>query len=181
MPISSNYSLKRHALEKEDFTRYLGVELQSNMSWNRHMDQTIKKATSILGFLHCNLRVSNEGTKSAAYFSMVRPILEYSSTVWSTYTKDYTHKIEMVQRRAPRYVTNRYKNASSATSMLEPLKKESLEARRAKHQLTMLFKIIHDIVDIPDNDYLTPASAIEKSYIFINILLLKVFLTDYFH
>ena len=49
-----------------------GVELQSNMSWNRHMDQAVKKANSTLGFLRRNLRVSNEQTKSSAYFSMVR-------------------------------------------------------------------------------------------------------------
>ena len=86
---------------------------------------------------------------------MVRPILEYSSTIWSPYTKDYIHK--MVQHRAARYVKNRYRNTSSVTSMLEHFEWEFLEARRAKHQITMLFKIIHDLVDIPANDYLTPA------------------------
>ena len=50
-PISSNYSLKGHTLEMEDSTSYLGVELQSNMSWNKHMDQTVKKANSTVGFL----------------------------------------------------------------------------------------------------------------------------------
>ena len=117
----------------EDSKRYLGVELQSNISWNRHMDQTVKKANSTLGFLRHNLRVSNEKTKSAAYISMVRPILEYSSTIWSPYTKDYIYKIEMVRRRAARYVTNRYRNTSSVTSMIEHLEWETLETRRAKH------------------------------------------------
>ena len=145
----------------EDSTRYLCVELQSNMSWNRHMDQTVKKANSTLGILRRNLRVSNEGTKLAAYFSMVRPILEYSSTTWSRYTKDYIHKIEMVQRRAARYVKNRYRNTSSVTSMIEHLEWESLKAMCAKHQLNMLFNIIHDLVDIPANEYLTPASLFE--------------------
>lgn len=120
-PISSAYTVKGHTLDMEDSTRYLGVEMQSNMSWNRHMDQTIKKANSTLGFRHRNLWVSNKETKSTAYFSMVRPILEYCSTVWSPCTKDYIHKTEMVQRRAARYVTNRYRNTSSVTSMLEHL------------------------------------------------------------
>ena len=120
-PISSNYSLKGHLLEIENSTRYLGVELQSNMSWNRHMDQTVKKANSTLEFLRRNLRVSNKETKSAACFSMARPILEYSSTIWSPCTKDYINKIEMVQRRAARYVTNRYRNTSSVTFMIEHL------------------------------------------------------------
>ena len=105
-PISSSYTLKGHTLNMEDSTRYIGVELQSNMSWNRHMDQTVKKANSTLGF-HCrNLRISNKQTKSAAYFSMVRPIIQYCSKVWSPHTKEYVSKVEMVQRCAARYVTN---------------------------------------------------------------------------
>ena len=162
-PISSSYTLKGHALQMEDSTWYLGVELQPNMSWNRHMDQAVKKANSTLGFLRRNLRVSNEQTKSSAYFSMVRPIVEYCLTVWNPYTTEYIKKVEMVQRRSARYVTNRYHNTSSVTSMLDHLEWESLEARRAKNQLTMFFKIIHGLVDIPASDYLVPASTRTRS------------------
>ena len=61
---------------------------------------------------------------------MVRPLLEYCSTVWSPHTKEYIQKIEMVQHRAARYVTNRYHNTSSVTSMLDHLEWETLESRR---------------------------------------------------
>ena len=70
----------------------------------------------------------------------------------------------MVQRRAARYVTNRYHNTSSVTSMLEHLEWESLESRRVKCQLTMLFKIINDLVDIPPDHYLTEASTRTRSH-----------------
>ena len=100
-PISMDYSLKRNILDKEnkeDYTKYLGVELQSSLSWNRHIDQTVKKANNMLGFLRRNLRVNKEQTKATAYCSMVRPLLEYCSTVWSPFTHEYVHKLEMVQR-----------------------------------------------------------------------------------
>ncbi|KAH3879321.1 hypothetical protein DPMN_003223 [Dreissena polymorpha] len=44
----------------------------------------------------------------------------------------------MVQRRAARYVTNRYHNTSSVTSMLDHLQWETLESRRTKAQLSMI-------------------------------------------
>ena len=128
------------------------------------MDLTIKKGNSMIGFLRRNLKVSNESTKAAAYLSLVRPILEYCCTVWSPYTQDYTNKLEMVQHRAARYVTNRYHNTSSMTSMLEHLEWESLESRCVKCQLTMLFKIINDLVDIPRDQYLTEASTRTRSH-----------------
>ncbi|MCG8078889.1 MAG: hypothetical protein JAY75_21955, partial [Candidatus Thiodiazotropha taylori] len=158
-PITADYTLKGHKLDVEDSTRYLGVELQSNMSWNRHVSKTTSKANSTLGFLRRNLRVSNENTKTAAYNAMVRPILEYCATVWSQHTKTNINKVEVVQRRAARYVTNRYRNTSSVTNMLEHLEWESLATRRTKMKLTMLFRIIHGLVAIPAEDYLTPATS----------------------
>ena len=96
-PHSKTYILRGHALTTEDPTRYLGVKIQSNMSWNKH---------SMLGFLRRNLKVSKEQTKTAAYLSLLRPVLEYCSSVWSPYNKDCINKLEMVQRRTARYVTN---------------------------------------------------------------------------
>ena len=96
-PIRANYTLKGHTLKSENSTRYLGVEVQSNLSWNKHIDQTVRKANSVLGFLRRNLRVNNEDTKTAAYISMMRPILEYSATVWNPYTKANIRKLEMVK------------------------------------------------------------------------------------
>ena len=102
--------------------------------------------------------------KTAAYLSLIRSILEYCCTVLSSYTQDYINKLEMVQRRAARYVTNRYHNTSSVTSMLEHLEWESLESRRVKCQLTMLFKIINDLLDIPPDQYLREASTRTRSH-----------------
>ena len=67
-PISSFYTLKGHTLNMEDSTRYLGVELQSSMSWNRHMDQTVKKANSTLGFLRRNLIFSKRTDQISCLF-----------------------------------------------------------------------------------------------------------------
>lgn len=58
--VESHYTLKGHVLETCDSTRYLGVEVQSNLSWNQHMDQVVKKGNSMIGFLRRNMKVSNE-------------------------------------------------------------------------------------------------------------------------
>ena len=72
-------------------------------------------------------------------------------------------KVEMVQRRAARYATNRYRNTSSVTDMLDNLEWETLESRRTKIQLVMFFKIINDLVDIPSSNYLIPANSKTRS------------------
>ena len=122
-------------------------------------DLIVKKANNLLGFLRRNLRVCNNDTKAAAYKSIVRSNLEYCASTWSPYTTSGKHKLEMVQRRAARYVTNRYHNTSSVTEMQQEIDRKSQESRRAKIQLTLLYKIINDLVDISAPFYLTPATT----------------------
>ena len=71
-PIRFNYRLKGHILELQDSTKYLGVDLQSSLSWKNHIDRISKKANSMLAFLRRNLRSCKEDTKANAYFTMVR-------------------------------------------------------------------------------------------------------------
>ena len=137
--------------------------ISSNLSWNQHIDRIVRKGNNMVGFLQRNLRVSNKETKASAYYTLVRPNLEYCASVGNPYIDQAKMKIEMVQWNAARYVTNRYRNTSSVTNMLEELHWESLESRWLKIQLTLLFKIMNDMVDIPATLYLTPASTRTRS------------------
>ena len=65
----------------------------------------------------------------------------------------------MVQQRAASYVTNWYHNTSSVLEMLDHLNWESLEYRRTKTQLTMMFKTVNSFVDVPTEHYLTPTPS----------------------
>ena len=154
-----NYKLKGHTLENTKSAKYLGVTLTSDLSWNTHIDTISKKANSVLGFLKRNLKNCSTETKSKAYKALVRPHLEYCSTVWNPFSQDNIYKLEIVQRRAARYALNRYHNTSSVTSMLEDLKWDTLDSRRAKTQVLLLYKIVNNIVDIDANQFLTPGST----------------------
>ena len=96
------------------------------------------KRISHLVFLRRNLRINSPSLKSVAYKSLVRPLLEYSSAAWDAYTKDNVKKLEMVQRRAARYVLNRYHNTSSVSEMLQELQWDTLEERRKRNRLSIV-------------------------------------------
>ena len=65
----------------------------------------------------------------------------------------------MVQRRAARYLINRHRNTSSVTSMLGDLEWDTLETRRKKTELTMMYKIINNLIAIRAEEYLTKQLA----------------------
>ena len=78
------YHLKGVSLAEEQSSKYLGVDLQSNLSWKNHISRITKKSNNMLGFLHRNLWQVSEETKAQTYFTMVRSNLDYCSTIWST-------------------------------------------------------------------------------------------------
>ena len=71
-------------------------------------------------------------------------------------TLNLTNTIEMDQRRAARYVTNRQRSTSSVGDMLQHLKWRSLEDRRRDARLVMMYKISHGKVAVSKSDSLSP-------------------------
>ena len=130
-PTSHDYTLHGHTLSTVSSAKYLGVTIQSNASWDKHIDTTCAKANRVLGMLRRNLRISSAQIKETAYKAMVRPILEYASCVWDPHTAKDIRKLEKIQRRAARFTLNRHRNTSSVDEMLTELDWPSLQQRRS--------------------------------------------------
>ena len=88
----------------------------------------VAKANSARSFLQRNLTKCPPTVKSSHYSTLVRLIIEYACTVWSSYHQQNVLKLEMVQRAA-RFVTNNYNRLASVTEMLHQLQWDTLEAR----------------------------------------------------
>ncbi|CAB4002572.1 Hypothetical predicted protein [Paramuricea clavata] len=113
----------------------------TNLNWNKHCDIICSKANSTVDLLRRILGECSAAGKSRAYTSLVRPQLEYASTVWNPYTLRNINKIEMVQRRAAGFVFNNHSSASRAFPMIDHLGWDNFQQRRLLHQATMFYKI----------------------------------------
>ena len=76
----TDYTLKGKVLKCVESAPYLGVT-SSSLTWNHHIKTTAAKANKILGFVKRNLKVTCKKAKILAYQTLVRPKLEYCSTV----------------------------------------------------------------------------------------------------
>ena len=105
-----------------------------------------------------------QAAKVTAYKTFVRPIVEYAATTWAPSSDKNTDKIEMVQRRAARFVTNDYSRKSSVTEMMADLGWDTLQKRRDLARLSMMYHIVHNLVDIPVGPYLTPSTSMTRGH-----------------
>ena len=84
-PSWPDYILHGQTLQLIDTSKYLGVTLSSDLSWNCHIDNITGKANSTLSFLGRNLQMNSLKIKTLAYFGLVQPLLEYAATVGDSY------------------------------------------------------------------------------------------------
>jgi len=156
--INFQYHIQNSQIKEVQQAKYLGVTLNNKLTWSDHIQVITKKANSTYGFIRRNFNNCPTKIKSSLYLSLVRPILEYASTVWSPYYANDTHLIEAVQRRAARLAVNCYSRYQSVTSILEQLDWPTLQERRDQMKMIMMYKIVHGLVFIQHNLPLTPSN-----------------------
>ena len=133
---------------------------------DKHIQNITNKGNKTLGFIRRNLRECTVPVKAVTYTAIVRPSLEYASTVWDTPIQAHIKQLESVQRRAARYVHvyNDYhsRTPGCVTKMVENLNSEPLTSRRKTNRLSMLYGIQHGLVDIPKEKYLHSSDSITR-------------------
>ena len=75
-----DYQLHDSILNSVDHCKYLGVTLQSNLRWSKHIEGITAKANSTPGMIHQNIKKHPNKSK---YNTLIRPQLEYASSAWS--------------------------------------------------------------------------------------------------
>ena len=138
-PLQHFYSLGSEILQEVSDVKYLGIQIDNKLDWNKH--------------------ISTVAARGTAYISLIRPALEYSCSVWHPHKKSNKDKIEKVQRRAARLVSNNFRRKASVSEMLHNLGWQSLDSRRQDQRLVLFYKIINGLASVETEDILTPADS----------------------
>ena len=72
-PFQTSYYLHNVLLESVPTVKYLGVDINNNLSWDAHIDRIAGKANQTLGFLRRNIKTRSKSVKTLAYQTLVRP------------------------------------------------------------------------------------------------------------
>ena len=131
----------------------LGVIMANDLTWTKHVNETVHKANKVLGLLKHTVGIKNKDIFSIFYKSHVRPILEYASLVWSPHLAKDIHEIEKVQRRASRITLGQRKQEMAHEDRCKILKWNCLERRREFLSLAECYKIVFNLNGLNFSDY----------------------------
>ena len=132
-------------LENVESEKDIGVTIDRNLTFEKHIQTQINKANQILGLMRRTFLHLNNRTFSLLFKALVRPHLEYASSVWSPYKKKDINSIENVQRRAIRMLPQ-MKNIEYE-ERLRNFKLPTLKYRRVKGDMIETFKITTGMYD----------------------------------
>ena len=127
-------------LEQVESEKDIGVIVDSELSFDRHISEKVKKATSMFAVIRRIFHHLNEETLIPLYKSLVRTHLDYASSVWAPYRMKHVELIEGVQRRATKQLPGT-KNLTYA-ERLRRLKVPTLSYRRVRGDMIEVYKII---------------------------------------
>ena len=135
--------------------KHLGLILSNNCSWTEHINSISDKAWARLNLMRTlKFRVSRTSLEKM-YISYVRPLIEYSNSVWDNCSTESKNQLESIHIEAARVITGATK-LCSIEKLFADLGWESLQKRRNKHKLVIFYKILHGIAPTYLSDIVPP-------------------------
>ena len=132
---ASHIKIGTHTLKEENQATYLGVTFDKRLTWKTHILRTegkARKKLAIMRKLAGTTWGANDQILKTVYEGSVRPVLEYSSTAWSTTTKTNQQSLDKIQNQALRITSGAMKSTPIAfmeqTTAIQPLQ----QRRQAK-------------------------------------------------
>lgn len=153
-PSEFTYSLSDTTLTKVLQYKYLGLTLTSDLRWNIHIANISSKATRKLFFLKRSLKSAPADIKLLSYTTFVRPVLEYANTVWFPHNITNINQLEKVQRKAIRFIHNKYKRTDSPTHLLASSGLDTLAIRAKQARLKFMHNLLHNRFNINSSNYI---------------------------
>lgn len=128
----------------EDDVKYLGLLIDRNLKFKKHVDYVSKKIGKKIGYFY---RVSNHlnlETRISLYNSIILPHFNYCSSV--IYTSSVNcHRLQILQNKAMRFIlgVNRY---TSINSMLEVLGWFNVQTNLFIKTMIFIYKLLNNMI-----------------------------------
>lgn len=129
-------------IERVSEIKYLGVQLDDKLKFNKYADIIIKKLNKKLGLFRRINGKLNDSCKLIFYKSLVQAHIDYCSFVFDFFDKSYVEKMRIIQNKFLRIIT-KSKKEEKIEAMLERSKIEAFDLRIQANILRTINKIVN--------------------------------------
>ena len=89
-------------LKSVEIEKDLGVYVQENLKFDKHISLTINRANKLVGLIKRTFSYLDQETLLTLYKTIIRPIIDYGNIIWFPVLKKDIRAVENVQRRLTR-------------------------------------------------------------------------------
>lgn len=106
-------------IDKVEFSKFLGVTIDSKLSWEKHISYVKGKVARGLGILVKARKSLNASTLKTLYYSMIYPHFTYCIEVWGNASSAYINSLFRLQKKTVRII-----KSSAFRASTDPIFKE---------------------------------------------------------
>ena len=125
---------------REDYTKHLGVHLDTRLNFSKHIREAILKASKGINLLKYLSKFVDRKVLDMCYKLYVRPHLDYGDIIYHNQRTDLMNLIEQVQYKAGLIVSGCWQG-TNRVRLYDELGWESMSDRRWFRRLTLFYKI----------------------------------------
>jgi hypothetical protein len=131
--------MDNHILNTSRCEKDIGIFIDDELKFDTHINHIVNKANRILAICKRTFASINIDTFRLLYKGLIRPQLEYASSVWSPHLIRQIDILEKVQKRATKLVPGL--SNLSYPDRLKTLKLPTLKYRRTRGEMINLYKL----------------------------------------
>ena len=131
-------------IERVDEFKYLGVKLDSNLSWSAHVDYLCKNVSKRTGIIKRMKYFLPHQTIVMLSNALVIPHFDYGSTVWSNFSAEFQNKVQVLHNSLARIILSA-DIRTPINEMMETLQWVKLDKRWHEQLLLIVFKCLRNM------------------------------------
>lgn len=141
-----NIRFANEILNQVECIDYLGIKLDSHMSWNAYVNELCQNLTGKLARFSRMRSVLPTESLMQIYNSIIQPKIDYAISVWGITSQQNIDKVQRLQNRAARIITGNFDYVNvRGIDLVKRLKWMTVNDRCTYFISLLMFKCIHGL------------------------------------
>ena len=145
MDVQPTVKIDTCPIKRVKSAKVLGVEIDENLNWEKHIEYIASKVSSGIGALKKLKEFVDRDTLVLVYNALIQPHFDYCCEVWDELGKGLGERLQKLQNRVARVIMN-FKNEHGQSILARTaLGWTSLEERRALMKAKLMYKTVNQL------------------------------------